>query len=206
MIEKVNKTSIIISFIALVISILTFSYFHYDINLKNRPYLYVETKLPITWEYVDPKTNTPGHRKVKIGIKMGNRGVIPASLKKIDWYVAHDTAEIKNPSVFYKEKFKKDLFYRTVFPEQIIELPDYNPDVPPDMQTLDLNAVVSYEGTTRSFLSIFGRYKTYWYLLKSRYKFRYNSDGTVSITQAYYETDWDRNIGDELPSPLTDAK
>lgn len=196
--EKTNniitKISLFVAFAALAISLFTFIGFCYDLNLKNRPYLYIEPEWPLTWTYTDPNTNTSGHRKILVSITMYNKGAIPASIINNDWYIAADGRKITTPGEFYKEENGKDLLYQTVFPEQEIELPKYKPDVGPKTRIVDLNLTVTYEGTARSIFGLFGKYRTYWYSMKSRYKFDYNtSNSTISISQVSYETNWDRN-------------
>jgi hypothetical protein len=202
--EKFNKISLYVALSAIAISLLTFIGFYYDLTLKNRPYLYVEPEWPLTWTYVDPEAGTSEHRKILVSIKMHNKGAIPASIINNDWYIAADGRRITTPSEFYKRVNGRDLLYQTVFPDQTINLPKYKPDVGPITKIVDLNLVITYEGTARSILGLFGKYMTYWYSLKATYEFEYTSADSIRITQISYETSWDRNKN--RTSPVADPQ
>lgn len=196
---KNSLFSVITSCIAFLISLLTFYYFCCDLNLKNRPYLHIETEIPFPWKYSDPETNTLTHEKMPVYVKLGNKGAIPASNLKINWYIATDKGRVKDPSAFYVQEFGKDLRYKTIFPDQVIDLANYKPDIPFESQKIYINVVVTYEGTNRTF-PFFGDYVQYWYLMKTEYKYSYHVDGKPIVTPAYYETDWDRNQNSEAPA------
>ncbi|MBL7131669.1 MAG: hypothetical protein ISS45_09780 [Candidatus Omnitrophica bacterium] len=192
-VKKRKGCSSIIALIALLISGLTFWWFRYDLNLKNRPYLYVEIEYPKTWLYTDPKTNTSGHRKINIDFQVSNEGPVPASNIKFDWYVATDMdGELIDPDEFLEMENKKAPKYGTVFPKQTVDLLGYNPDISPAAKKIFLYVVVSYEGVAKNFLGFWGNYKKYWYLLRTEYELLYYQPNDVGIAQIYYETDWDR--------------
>lgn len=178
--------------LAFLVALVSLCWMTYDLQLRNRPYLYVIPNVERIYNYSTSKS--PNNSKVLIGIKFYNEGNIPASNIKVEWYIADDYGPRIAPEQFYKDTFGKTTEYRVIFPNQKLSLPVYKPDISPSTKKVIVKAKVYYEGMNRKFW-FFGPYKKYWYDYQSEYEVYYDKDNKIKgYTQIYENTDWDKRL------------
>ncbi|MDD5495787.1 MAG: hypothetical protein PHP46_01645 [Candidatus Omnitrophica bacterium] len=184
--------SVVVSVISLLVAITLLAWTVYDLQLKNRPYLYINLNLNELYPY---RTLQSIHNlKASISITLNNKGNIPASDVRVEWDIRDDFGNRTTPDEFYKSEYKKIPEYKTVFPGEETTLPKYKPDISPSTTKLIINAKVYYTGMSRKFL-IYGSFKQYWYEIKTEYEIKYDKMGyPVFTTLIYYYTNWDRSI------------
>ena len=186
------KHGSMLSMLGLLISITLLGWTVYDLQLKNRPYLYITPVVENVFNYSLP--NNPTNSKVRISIILKNVGNIPASDIKIKWNIRDDYGTRPTPDEFYKAEGKKMPEYKTVFPGQEALWPMYQPDISPATKKVIVDARVYYTGMSKQFW-IIGKPKQYWYDYKSEYEVYYNTDGRIEgYSRTYFFTDWDKSI------------